>query len=213
MPRKTRRSYTDAEKEVALATFVAVGSFSEAARQLKMPVNTLYNLYQRYKNKSVAVDNRNNSIVIQNTNKTQDKQIDIQVDNKQDIETAKENKEKENITLENLRKRKKEEFIEKAWDNVSLASDLLNKRLRRANAEEAEVDALIKKFVEGSADADTAQKLAAKLAGLHKMTNVEVINAFGVCYDKHALASGGATSNVEVLLLEQIVDRLSGDKY
>ena len=102
----------------------------------------------------------------------------------------------------NLCEDKKAKFTEIGWDTIIHSSELLNKRIKRANEAETELDKLlhdtvklmVKKdsgFSEGTIDAFVKKFMSLQL---HDMSKVATV--LGTIYDKVALASKEPTQNI-----------------
>lgn len=96
--------------------------------------------------------------------------------------------------FEELRKLKREEFINNAWDCVEKAQCLLKRRLKRAIEEEAAFDALID-MVNSNIDLDGVERRAIvnKLSAMRFEDAGKLATVIGTMYDKQALASNDPT--------------------
>ena len=100
----------------------------------------------------------------------------------------------------NLCERKKKEFIELGWDTIINSSQLLNKRVKRANKFEKELDELLDKIVDKMYDEEASEK--AINAFIKKFSTIQVsdmsklASVLGTIYDKVALANKEPTQNV-----------------
>lgn len=97
-----------------------------------------------------------------------------------------------------IRKKNKEAFINNAWRDIDLASDILHKRLERASQDERKLDSVLA-MVALDSELEIKDKkaiidllLSIKLVDISKISTV-----LGVLYDKQALASKDATSVVD----------------
>jgi transposase-like protein len=103
-------------------------------------------------------------------------------------------------TLVEIRKRKKEEFAERAWDIIDKANDLLERRIDRALECEDEIDTIIDEVMDaGKEDLSDGAKKAIfyKLRSIKVDDIREIATVIGTIYDKQALANKEATSIVE----------------
>ena len=100
-----------------------------------------------------------------------------------------------------LREKKKTEFIGRAWQSISLAQTLLERKLERAVNEEDRIDELIKLVDEAARGEGLNQQQRQAL--LHKISDLRcddigrVSTVLGTLYDKQALANKEATEIVE----------------
>ncbi len=102
-----------------------------------------------------------------------------------------------------LRQKKKEDFINKAWDIIDLGKEILHRRLKRALESEDELDSLESEIMSlSNTDLSTDKKKAlAKKLSLIKVEDIgKLTTAIGTIYDKQALANGEATSREEQIL-------------
>lgn len=97
-----------------------------------------------------------------------------------------------------IRKKNKEAFINAAWRDIDLASDILHRRLKRASQDERKLDSVLA-MVALDSELEIKDKkaiidllLSIKLVDISKISTV-----LGVLYDKQALASKDATSVVD----------------
>lgn len=103
--------------------------------------------------------------------------------------------------LVELRAKKKEEFVRKAWRSIALSQTLLERRLERAVEQEASIDDLMR-LVDSSAR-ETGLSEAGKKALLNNVAQLrcddlgKIATVLGTLYDKQALAMKEATEIVE----------------
>lgn len=102
--------------------------------------------------------------------------------------------------LVKLRNENKERFVNEAWNIISKAKSLLERRLDRALKNEDELDQIVSEI----ADADREelsdkqkQVLFAKLRKIQLDDIREIATVLGTLYDKQALANKEATSIVD----------------
>ncbi|MBR2474173.1 MAG: transposase [Clostridia bacterium] len=96
-----------------------------------------------------------------------------------------------------LRQQKKEEFISGAWDIVMRAQRLINRRLDRAEKEEAELDRLLDEVECMSDDelSDAQRRVLVKRITDLKLDDIGKLGTvMGTMFDKHALALNQPTT-------------------
>lgn len=104
--------------------------------------------------------------------------------------------------LEQYRTQKKIEFIQQAWDTVNNALAYGNQKILLATATASNFDDKIEELIQamkenganGKAVADTVKALSMAM----NIPLKDVATYIGTLYDKIALATGGATANVNV---------------
>lgn len=104
--------------------------------------------------------------------------------------------------LEQFRTQKKVEFIQKAWDTVNNALELGNQKIILATVTagnfDQKVDDLIQAMRDNGADSKTVSETIKALSAAMNIPLRDVATYVGTLYDKIALATGGATANVNV---------------
>lgn len=126
----------------------------------------------------------------------------------------KNNAEKINPEFVKLRNKKKEEFVEKAWNIIGKANLLIEKKLDRALSAEED----IKNIVEKAKDSESLEKddIANLIKNIHKLgiENIgQVSTVIGTLYDKQALINKEATSCIGAdASLEEVLSRLQGEE-
>ena len=111
-----------------------------------------------------------------------------------------------------LRYQKKKEFVESAWQNIELATSILNKRLTRALIQEDLLDKMLEEAQKESVGSEARKQLAKNIAGMRLDDISKVSTTLGTLYDKQALANGEATSKVDgVIKIEDIIKKIEGD--
>ena len=96
-----------------------------------------------------------------------------------------------------LREKKKKEFIDNAWDNIELATSLINKRLARAYFKEELLDTMLEEALKETAGSDRRKQLAKNISDMKVEDITKLSITLGTLYDKQALANGEATSREE----------------
>ena len=102
--------------------------------------------------------------------------------------------------LVELRQKKKEEFIESAWELINLSKGVLEKRLKRALENEEALDDLVDEITKLDYKTLTSQQRQAlymKLAKIKVDDVKSLATVLGTLYDKQALANKEATTIVE----------------
>lgn len=115
-----------------------------------------------------------------------------------------------------LRNKRKQDFINSAWDGIDRSKKLLLRKLERALTDEEKLDALLSEFKSMDKDLSKEQRsamyktfAALKLEDIGKLTTV-----LGTLYDKQALASEEATSIIKgTITLEDYVKKVEGDEF
>lgn len=105
---------------------------------------------------------------------------------------------KEPDELDELRNKKKEEFVDKASSIIDKGLLLLEKRLDRALNQEEELDELIEVIEDDVKNGTRRQALISKVQALQLQKLGEVTTAIRTLYDKRALAKGESTENTTV---------------
>lgn len=104
--------------------------------------------------------------------------------------------------LEQYRTQKKVEFIQRAWDTVNNALELGNQKiiLATVTAEnfDEKINDLIEALKDNGADARTVSDTVKALCTAMNIPLRDVATYVGTLYDKIALATGGATANVNL---------------
>lgn len=119
---------------------------------------------------------------------------------KGDDEVTKPTKRFTEQNLVELRQKKKEEFIESAWELINLSKGVLEKRLKRAMDNEEALDELVDEIMTLDYKTLTAQQRQAlymKLAKIKVDDVKSLATVLGTLYDKQALANKEATAIVE----------------
>jgi transposase len=104
--------------------------------------------------------------------------------------------------LEQFRTQKKIEFIQKAWNTVNNALEYGNQKivLATVTAEnfDSKIDELIIAMKDNGADSKTVGDTIKALSSAMNIPLRDIATYVGTLYDKIALATGGATANVNV---------------
>lgn len=102
----------------------------------------------------------------------------------------------DNDGLEELRRRKKETFVQSAWDIMDGATSLIQRRVNRALFDEDKLDKLLDEIDNLTLTDEERRRLYSRFSAL-KLENVrELATVLGTLYDKQALANKEATVNV-----------------
>ena len=132
------------------------------------------------------------------------------------LHTWKTKAEKESLEFVELRNKRKQGFINDAWDGIDKSKRLLLRKLERALTDEEKLDALLAEFESLDKELSKEQRsamykkfAALKLEDIGKLTTV-----LGTLYDKQALASEEATSIIKgTITLEDYVKKVEGDEF
>ena len=130
----------------------------------------------------------------------------------------KKNAEKTNPEFVELRNEKKKQFVEKAWNIMEKANQLLERKLDRALTKEKELDDALDELYEETdfekkKDREKYLRVARKVDAL-KMENIgQLSTVIGTMYDKQALINKEATVNHGAdTSLEQVLRNLQGEE-
>ena len=95
--------------------------------------------------------------------------------------------------------RNKKRVINKSWDAVLAAIDVMNRKIGRALGAEEAASSIIDKLLKGK-DLDEAelQKARLKLELASSVTLGDVTRSYGILIDKISLLSGDPTQNLNV---------------
>lgn len=102
--------------------------------------------------------------------------------------------------LANVRSKRKEEFVNKAWKIMDTAQSLLERRLTRAAESEEEIDRVVKSVqdMDKLLLSDVQKKALLNQLNAIKIEDIgKIATVMGVSYDKQALANKEATSIIE----------------
>lgn len=105
--------------------------------------------------------------------------------------------------LDELRKKKKEEFVDKASDIIDKGLRLLNRRLDRAIEHEDDLDKLIDEIYRTDKEElsqEEKNRLVSKIRSLQIQNMRDITTAIGTLYDKRALAKGDSTDNQSIVI-------------
>ena len=108
--------------------------------------------------------------------------------------------------LVELRNKRKQEFVEGAWDIIDKAKQLIDRRLTRALQQESEIDELLENAEKEIDEMDCPQQrkaalrksVAQRVASLKLEDLKELSVTLGTLYDKQALANNEATVNAGI---------------
>lgn len=116
-----------------------------------------------------------------------------------------------------LRNKRKQEFIEDAWNLITKSKQLLLKKLTRALESEDALNELLYEFETlNNKDISQEQRRAMykKFANLKLEDIGKITTVLGTLYDKQALASEEATSIIKgTITLEDYVKKVEGDEF
>ncbi len=98
-----------------------------------------------------------------------------------------------------VRDKYKERIINKSWNGVFTAIDVINRKIERALSAEEAASSIIDKLLKGK-DLDEAelQKARLKLELASSVTLGDITRSYGVMIDKISLLSGDPTQNLNV---------------
>lgn len=176
-----------ATKERALAMLMTGESAAEIARRLSLPHSTVKTWAQKL-SKDLAQkseEERRQAIA----NKVAEEQA-------LKMKLSGEDAAEEESKLLELRLKKREEFMNAAWDILSDAQTVIARRIARAKDAEGDIDKIISQLKRDPNNKPAAQALSA--LKLESLRDIAVI--FGTVYDKQALANKEPTLNVQGLV-------------
>ncbi len=126
----------------------------------------------------------------------------------------KKNAEKINPEFVELRNKKKEEFVEKAWKIIEKANKLIEKKLDRALSASDDIEVIMKKAKGNeSLDKDDFVSLTKNINKLGIENIGQVSTVIGTLYDKQALINKEATVNHGAdASLEEVLRNLQGEE-
>lgn len=114
-----------------------------------------------------------------------------------------------------LRKKKKAEFVDNAWEIIEKTQSLLMKRIERALDSEDEIDQLLEEILlldNKNLSQEQRKALYRKISTIKVEDVGKIATVLGTIYDKQALASNEPTSRVEgSLRLEDLIKKVEGD--
>ena len=133
------------------------------------------------------------------------------------LHTWKKEAETKSLEFIELRNKRKQEFINSAWDGIEKSKKLLLKKLERALIDEEKLDALLEEFENMDWKALSQEQRRAmykKFAALKLEDIGKITTVLGTLYDKQALASEEATQIVKgSITLEDLVKKVEGGEY
>lgn len=174
------KKYSDELKEKAIA-LLSCNNASFVAEELGLPYTTV----KTWETKALKQAKRD---------------MEVREASEGDDEVTKSTKRFTEQNLVELRQKKKEEFIESAWELINLSKGVLEKRLKRAMENEEALDELVDEITKLGYKTLTAQQRQALYMKLSKIKVDDVkslATVLGTLYDKQALANKEATAIVE----------------
>ena len=101
-------------------------------------------------------------------------------------------------SFDELRRKKKEQFISDAWGLIDVSKSILEKRLRRANEAEEELDLMMEELAKADSITDSQRRALYKKLESIKIEDIgKLAVVLGTIYDKQALANKEATSIID----------------
>lgn len=114
-----------------------------------------------------------------------------------------------------LRKKKKAEFVDNAWEIIEKTQSLLMKRIERALDSEDKIDQLLEEILlldNKDLSQEQRKALYRKISTIKVEDVGKIATVLGTIYDKQALASNEPTSRVEGnIRLEDLIKKVEGD--
>lgn len=166
------KKYNDDIKEKAFALLACNNSVADVARELKLPYTTVKTWQIKFIEQSKELA-------------------------QQEIENGERDERSDEKDLVRLRQKKKEEFINEAWNLVSKTKTLIERRLDRAIESEDVIDQILDEILSlDKEDLSDQQRrsICSKISAI-KIENVrELAIVLGTLYDKQALANKEPTA-------------------
>jgi len=106
--------------------------------------------------------------------------------------------------IENIREHKRTEFIDRLWNSMDKALGLADKRIQMALEASDKLDQLSDEIGDAGLDPKKAQELQNAITNLSTIPLGQISTYIGTIYDKHALMTGGKTSDVGVKIVDDI---------
>ena len=108
--------------------------------------------------------------------------------------------------LDELRTKKKAEFVDKASTIIDKGLKLLDRRITTALDNEQELELLLGEIeVDSDINAQSKKALISKIKSLEVQKLGEITTAIGTMYDKRALARGESTENSDIKVTIKVV--------
>lgn len=166
--------YSDEIKEQAFALLAINNNVQAVADALKIPRTTVNTWKKEWEREDCTSD----------------------VD-KNDTSGTEQEKKTQASKLAELRQRKKEEFVDKAWGMLERTQRLLERRIKRAEAYERDIDKLVDEVKKLPGLNQTERNaLFTKLSEIKLESAKSLAVLLGTLYDKQALAAKEPTMNV-----------------
>ena len=187
------KKYSDEIKERAFALLSVNDNVAEVARQLELPRSTVKTWKEKWE-KQEPCANTSKAAFVTTDEKTPTGEGESSSSGEITSPTP-------SSKLAELRQRKKEEFVERAWSMMERSQRLIERRLTRAEEEEAKIDELMKEVILNGAAVGLVSQTAknaviAKLAEIKLESTKSLAVLLGTLYDKQALAAKEPTVNV-----------------
>ena len=169
---------SDEVKERAFALLAVNNNVQAVADELGIPRTTVNTWKKRWEKEEKNAPAAEKSAVDTSENIPTDKISDV-------------------CTLAELRQRKKEEFVDKAWGMLERTQNLLERRIKRAEAHERDIDKLVDEVKRLPGLNQTERNaLFTKLSEIKLESAKSLAVLLGTLYDKQALAAKEPTMNV-----------------
>ncbi len=168
----------DEVKERAFALLAVNNNVQSVADELGIPRTTVNTWKKKWESEQ--------NIPLSDENHTTDATADAPAD-----------KAPANPNLVELRQRKKEEFVDKAWGMLERTQRLLERRIKRAEAHERDIDKLVDEVKKLPGLNQTERNaLFSKLSEIKLESAKSLAVLLGTLYDKQALAAKEPTMNI-----------------
>lgn len=106
--------------------------------------------------------------------------------------------------LESLREDKRAAFIGRLWDSMDQALGLADKRIKLAMDANNKLDDLSETIGDSEMDPKKIYELQKAIESITAVPLGQISTFIGTIYDKHALMTGGKTSEIGVSILDDI---------
>lgn len=177
--------FSDEIKEMAFALLATNNNVQAVANKLGIPrttVNTWKKQWEREEKEAVEQSNSGGS--------TENGSGEVINSGASELTSS-------TSSLVEARQRKKEEFVDKAWGMLERTQTLLERRIKRAEEHEHEIDELIKDVEKLPGLNQTERNtLYSKLSEIKLESAKSLAVLLGTLYDKQALAAKEPTMNV-----------------
>jgi transposase-like protein len=108
------------------------------------------------------------------------------------------NKANPDDTVANRRKKRQEEFVDKAWGIIADAQEIIAQRLKATRKDEENINILLEQLAsDEEITADERKAIVEKLKAMRVDDIGKLTTTMGIMYDKQALANNEPTQNIK----------------